>query len=774
MIRPPRTVRALLAVLLCAVAAASAGAAPVRAPAPARPDPWKTHAALVARDNTLYLAGQYGAIATLMDSLLASPGVKSDPGLLRIALTRRSRAHLMLLEYPPAAAVSARAFALSEAARDTATMIRALRVYVIALEKTGDIAQSLRLCARGAAMAKRRNQPRDESYLHLRHGYALVAQGRSREAVQWFGRAAEAGVRSGDAGDELRATAGLAAAQYQIGALVEARASYARGIALATKLDDAFELSYLCLNDAEMEMAIGDPDAAPALAQAAIEASRRSAQLNVELKARRVLSNYEAARGAWDRVDSMMTAVITLAEPLGDREPLASALLFAAEARTELGRTAEADALIRRAAALVDTLIPVNAAFASQMLVFDLHKARRDADAVRWADDLCARLAKRMPAESYWRVRLYRGLALQSLGRHREALVAFRETAAITRPTATTPGGVEYDWALALAAKSLHGLGAVDSSIAGYRRAIGAWERARSARTREELLLDSEDYGLEIGCGLANVLLDARRAVPRDRRVIEAFTELQRFHALAVTERLLGPAAGAEARRKPFDFAAWRQHTLRPGEVFVDVTPDDDSTLVLAVTRRDVRAWRIAGKDALDKRLARFSDLVAGAGTDDPTVRQVATAPRRRPVRSRRGPAAWRVAGAGRRRPHREPADRPRDRARHERPAGAGARAVDRAVGQAARDRSLAHRRARDRRACAGRRGAHERRPRPPAWLRRATKCARSAARTPRSALVDPLRTASQIARETPRHRRRRAPPRTRAPTSSIRGSRGC
>ncbi|MBI5170340.1 MAG: CHAT domain-containing protein [Candidatus Eisenbacteria bacterium] len=603
---------------LLAAAPSSASAAPA--------DPWKTHAALVDRDNALYLAGQYAAIATLMDSVLAARGVTSDPGLLRLALTRRSRAHLMRFEYPAAREMSARACRLAEAARDSATTIRALRVRVVALEKTGDPDLARRLCARGAAIAKRRGQPRDESYFHMRHGYAFVAQGRSREALPWFRAAIAAGVRSGDEGDQLRAVAGLAAAQYQVGALREARESYARGIALAKKLDNPFELSYLCLNQADMEMAIGDPDLAPASANAAIEASRRASLLPVELQARRILANYEAARGAWDRVDSLMTATIALAEPLGDREPLSSALLLAAQARIQLGRPAEAEELMRRAVALVDTLIPVNAAFAAQNLVNNLHVAGRDADAVRYADELAARLVRRMPASSFWRMRFYRAHALQALGRHREALAGFREAAAASRPTATTPGGAEYDWALALAAESQRGLGHVDSSLAGFRRAIAAWEAARSARSREDLLLDSEDYGHDIGFAFANALLDPRRRVARDRRVIEAFSELQRFHALAVSERLLGPAAGAEARRKPFDFAAWRTATLRPGEVFVDVTPNDDSTLVIAVTRREVRAWMLPGQRALEKRLSRFTELGATSGADDPAVRPIAAA----------------------------------------------------------------------------------------------------------------------------------------------------
>lgn len=601
--------------------------AAVSAPAQAAPaDPWKVHAALVDRDNSLYMSGQYGAIATLMDSVLAGRGVAGDPGLLRIALTRRARAHMMLFEYPASLELSTRAFRLAEAARDTATMIRSLRVRVVALEKTGGLEVAKQLCARAAAISRRRNQPRDQSYFDMRHGYALVSQGRSREALPWFERAIASGVRSGDEGDQLRGVTGLAAAQYQVGMLNEARASYARGIALARKLDNPFELSYLCLNFADMEMAIGDPDLAPDLANAAIEAARRATLLPVELQARRILANYESARGAWDRVDSLMTATIALAEPLGDREPLSSAMLIAAQARIQLGRTAEAEVLLRRAVALVDTLIPVNAAFAAQNLVYSLHEANRDADAVRYADDLIERLSRRMPASSYWRLRFYRGHALLALGRHREALAAFRETARITRPTATTPGGVEYDWALALAAESQRGLGNIDSSLAGFRGAIAAWERARSARSREDLLLDSEDYGHDMGFAFANALLDPRRGLPHDRRVIEAFSELQRFHALAVSERLLGPAAGAEARRKPFDFAAWRAATLRPGEVFVDVTPNEDSTLVIAVTRREVRAWMLPAQAGLERRLARFTEMVTSSGADDPAVRGAAAA----------------------------------------------------------------------------------------------------------------------------------------------------
>lgn len=616
--------RPLLAFIACAalpLAALAAASAPAGSA-----DPWKTHAALVERDNSLYMSGQYTAIATLMDSVLAGRGVASDPGLLRIALTRRARAHMMLFEYPVSLELSTRAFRLAEAARDTATMLRSLRVRVVALEKTGGLDLANQLCARAAAIAKRRNQPRDEAYFHTRHGYALISQGRSREALPWLERAIASGVRANDEGDQLRAVSGVASAQYQVGMLNEARESFARGIGLAKKLDNPFELAYLCLNEADMEMAIGDPDLAPDLAHAAIEASRRAVLLPVELQARRILANYESARGAWDRVDSLMTATMALAEPLGDREPLSSALLTVARARIQLGRAADAEPLLMRAVALADTLIPVNAAFASQNLVAGLHSAGRDADAVRYADELIARLSKRMPASSFWRVRFYRGHALLALGRHREALAAFREAAAVTRPTATTPGGVEHDWALSLAAESQRGLGQVDSALAGFRRAIAAWERARSSRSREDLLLDNEDYGRDIGFAYANALLDPRRRVRADRRVIEAFGELQRFHALAVSERLLGPAAGAEARRKPFDFAAWRSGTLRQGEVFVDVTPNEDSTLVIAVTRRDVRAWMLPAEAAIDKRLARFTELVTTAGADDPAVRQVAAA----------------------------------------------------------------------------------------------------------------------------------------------------
>ena len=43
---------------------------------------------------------------------------------------------------------------------------------------------------------------------------------------------------------------------------------------------------------------------------------------------------------------------------------------------------------------------------------------------------------------------------------------------------------------------------------------------------------------------------------------------------------------------------------------------------MIAVTRREVRAWMLPAEAALDKRLARFTELVTTSGADDPAVCQ--------------------------------------------------------------------------------------------------------------------------------------------------------
>ncbi|MBK7369125.1 MAG: hypothetical protein IPJ04_14830 [Candidatus Eisenbacteria bacterium] len=351
---------------------------------------------------------------------------------------------MMLFEYPASLELSTRAFRFAEAARDTATMLRSLRVRVVALEKTGGLDVAKQLCARAAAIAKRRNQPRDEAYFHTRHGYALVSQGRSREALPWFESALGSGERAKDEGDQLRAVAGLAAAQYQVGKLHEARASYARGIALAKKLDNPFG-AYLCLTTPTWKWRSAIPISRPFRAHA-IEASRRAALLPVELQARRILANYESARGAWDRVDSLMTVTIALAEPLGDREPLSSSLLTAAKARIELGRPGEAEALMRRAVSLVDTLIPVNAAFASQTSSTPFTRRAATRTPCATPTTFVARLSKRMPASSLWRVR-YRGHARPALGRHREALATTGRSRSPPNHSAASARWTARSWA---------------------------------------------------------------------------------------------------------------------------------------------------------------------------------------------------------------------------------------------------------------------------------------------------------------------------------------
>lgn len=598
------------------------------APAPAAPaDPWKTHAALVAREDSLYLAGKYPASVALIDSMIAAARASKDAGLERLAFARRARVALMVTGFDDALAYASRAVALAVPASDTLTRIAAMRVQAITYERTNRLDRALGTARLGVTLARRVGAVADETYFELRQGYTFVIQHRPADARPHFLRASRLAEKAGHEGNAMRAFSGLADAEYQLADLEPSREHYDRAIALATKRGDDGQLSYLFYNRSSMENTIGNPELGARFAQASLEAARRAGDLARELGATHTLAQFEIARGAWDRVDSIMTVAIPRAEAVTDRDALTSLLLSGARAKLELGRAAEAEPLLRRAAALVDSLLPMSAAYNAQLLVYVLHLAGRDGEAVRYADELSAKLSLRMPAEGYWRVRLYRGLALLELGRGREALVAFREAVERTKPTPKIPnGGLEYDWAIALVGEAQRQLGQVDAAIASYRRSIGAWEIERSRRTREELLLDSEDYGSDIGLALAFALLDPRRAVAKDRRVIEAFTEVQRFHALSVSERLLGPAAGAAARRKTFDLAAWRTGTLRPGEVFVDITPGEDSTLVVAVSRRDVRAWTIGSRDAIEKRLGRFSEMLAHSGAEDAAVRQVASA----------------------------------------------------------------------------------------------------------------------------------------------------
>ena len=612
----------VLALPLLASAAVPAHAAPA-----AHADPWKTYATLVAREDTLYFANKFPACIALLDSMIAAGRASKDAGLERLALARRARVALLVTGFDDGLAFAGRSLALAVPARDTLTRIAAMRIQAIAYERTSRLERAVETSRLGVALARRVGAVADETYFELRLGYAGVAQNRPAEAQPHFLRAARLAEKAGHEGNAMRALSGLADTEYQLRELEPAREHYDRALALATKRGDDTQLAYLSYNRANMENSIGDPEQGARFAQTSLEAARRAGDLARELGATHTLVQFDIARGAWDRVDSIMTVAIPRAEPVADRDALTSLLLSGARAKIELGRAAEAEPLLRRATALVDSLLPMQAAFNSHLLVYVLHLAGKDEDAVRYADELCEKLSRRMPAEGYWRVRLYRGLALLELGRGREALVAFREAVERTKPTAEVPrGGLEHDWAIALVGEAQRQLGQIDASIASYRRSIAAWERERSTRTREDLLLDSEDYGSDIGLALAFALLDPRRAVRTDRRVIEAFTEVQRFHALSVSERLLGPAAGAAARRATFDLAAWRTGTLRPGEVFVDITPGEDSTLVVAVSRRDVRAWTIGSRDAIEKRLGRFSEMLGSSGADDATVRQVATA----------------------------------------------------------------------------------------------------------------------------------------------------
>ncbi len=588
------------ALLVCACAFAPAPAIAAANSA------WDRLAPAMAVVDSLLARNDMPGASARLDALEAAARASGDAAAARVASVRRVR---VLYGQKRVAEGFELARELRRAARDTIVWIRADLQQGRALELEQKQAEAQRLYRQGLALARAARLPAEEASALTRLGYVHLFARRSELARQHFAAALELSRRQADDEAVLRDLGALARATYFLGRIPEARRLYRETIDVARRHGALVEEISMQLNLGFLEIEAGDPDAAPAWFREALRGSRAAHHDEYWTSASRELARLAIAAGDWAQADSLLTDALPVARGLPARAGYAGILVQLAQVRQSQGRETEAFALVRQVAALCDTTYPFQAEDLAGQVWWVMLQAGRWGDAYTFADTTGARLHAR-GITKLKQLDFYRDWALSRSGRPREALPRLRAEAGA--PDALNAGGYSIIdvYERGEIAHAYHALGRVDSALVWFRAATRAWERSWSTAEDPGLRRDTEDTGNDLGFEYALALLDARRRITAPSRALEAFAMLQRYHARILAEQTLGPEQGGARALGAFDVAAFRARTLRPGEVYLDFTPNADSTLVIAVTRDSVRAWFVAGRRSLDERLTRFAGLL--------------------------------------------------------------------------------------------------------------------------------------------------------------------
>lgn len=604
-----------MAVLMVSAAATAAVASPR--------ERWpSTHyAPVLSRADSLWSAG--GArVLTYLDSLTLAARARGERDLeMAAAIRRASTRGFVKGDYDSAVAESKRWIPAVRASRDTLTWCIALRTIAYADLARERFAPSLVTYRRMLDLAVRARLDVPEGYARIGCSYIAIQQGRLAEAERGY-RIAIRRLEGRDAFGTRVARSGLGNALSHLGRPDEARREYERVVADARAVAEVWNEAD-ALNDlGYIEFHFGDPSRAADLFWASARLQRSVGRRLLALRATHNAAECLGVVGRSDEQAALIDSVVRGAIALGAHDLLAAGLADLAGIRRRQGRFAEAEALLRRAAPLKDSVsVGVWVSLVLERAEMEI-RAGRPAAAAEIASGTLADFGPR--AELRDRVRLLSllGHARMTSGEPGLAIGPLREAVSLVARSGGLLGAFSIDCETQLA-RAFGMQGRADSALARYRHAAGAWDRLRATpgdpAWREAFDGQSRDlYG-----PLASALLDpARGGTPRSRAE-EAYAALQRFRSRTLEDVLRGAEGRAELPRVPL---ARLQRALRPGEVLLDIFATPDTTFLFAVTRNGIQVATTAGSHRLAPRLRRLRDLVSSGPTDAATIAAAAKA----------------------------------------------------------------------------------------------------------------------------------------------------
>jgi tetratricopeptide (TPR) repeat protein len=339
--------------------------------------------------------------------------------------------------------------------------------------------------------------------------------------------------------------------------------------------------------------------------------------------------------GRWDEARRLLEQQIVEGAKIEDPAPRLGALGELATLFRRMGRTAQAEKLLRevRAASVDDSDAEESA---SLELAGLLREAGRLDEAERLVDSLLvAERRSRMTGGAVVLARVEKSATLRTRGRWDAALVEARAAERQGRAIGRESWAYWLDAAIELA-RVHRARGSADSAVAVLGRAARAWERWRSA-------ISDLEWRERRGSGLATLfaeyglaLLDTRRSASASRRAREAFDALQAFQARTLEERMHGRGLSGRGMKTRIRADSLRR-VLREGELLVDIVATPDTSFAFLVTRAGLAVQLLPGST----RLQRLHDDWRGATLSNAGPALVEAGLRRLAIESLRPLETW-------------------------------------------------------------------------------------------------------------------------------------
>lgn len=601
-----RLVPCILTCLVAAGLSLSAGGA-TRPAAPTTPSD-----SLRALTESLFTAGRYDSILTILPTFIRRAEATGDSVLLGRALAQRGRARLTLGRSDDAERDIDFGIRIAESVRDTVGLMIAVHFKAYVYTARGQYREALRSFERRLFLAQRTHSPVDEAWARSGMGYELHLLDQQDRAKEEYTRAIELFHASGLTPLEITPLIGLGRVENALGNQDSAVRCYQRAWVAAQDAGDRLNEMWAVNNLGSMEYERGDLSRAEQYQQRAFDLAR-------ELKSpwAIVVPATNLAEGAMELGDfETAEAFLIEARKLCEAQPNAGYLgmldLRLAELRMGQGRGEAAAELLRGLTAHLESLELQH----RDEAVMDLAQVLASSDSVEAAIALLSEYTEQSGRRLYARdaANVYILLAqLHSTANHNSQALAYalraRETAQQQR-----------DRRIVVASMLLESVcyrtsGRVDDAATTFYAALDSMEAIRGSITTPDW---RETYGQEVSQDIVEagrVLLEVPRSAPQSARDEAFFDAVQRIKSRTLLDRITEPRfgnAGIEGRWNGVATLRDVRAILRPEEVMVDFCVGTRRSFVTLVTADSMRVVELAGpSSALADRVRLFRRIIA-------------------------------------------------------------------------------------------------------------------------------------------------------------------
>jgi len=571
-----------------------------------------TQPGTLARVDSLWSASLRDSSQALLRRWLPRARAAGDSALL-CGLLSRYGAHLAAVGDARGSETALReAVLLASARSDSTSLLNAVRWLSVAVGGQGRIAEAHTLYLRLREMARKRGDLRHEGWALVGLAWEASQTGSTRESAGFSLQAARLFARAGDAQGEIWARNDLGVALSALGDYRGAAACYRRSATVARKVDSPM-IEALALNNlGHLEYGLGDPGRALEDFRRSLGIMRRIGQQREAITPELNIAICLMDLGRLDDAAGILAQCGAECREHGYLDLQGMALYQSAELHRMQSQKHEAAALYRRALALgpaqtlrnrVESLIGLSSVLA------EVDSASAALDAARSAVDVLGRgelremepLARRALAER-----------LRTLGDVRGSL---GHLLAADRAAQRSGWSGRRVGILVLAARDYRTLGRPDSALTLLNRAVAVWEGEREVPLDPEWREQRGATGQMLFTNLADLLIERASPIPLAARTAAAFDLLQRFKTRTLLERMLGPGAyrsdsAASKPERTVTLALLQGQLLKDGDLLLDFYLGPQVSLLLAVTRHQVRVVRLPPSLQLEGRLRIYQELL--------------------------------------------------------------------------------------------------------------------------------------------------------------------